>query len=322
MADYKAIKGYTIQSVSSDNAVLTVGDIWYNSTLGKLRVAKLAAGAWAAGGAINTARTTHGGAGTQTSALIFAGTPGVKDITASYDGSSWTEVADLNTPRNDTSGCGPSNTAAICIMGDNPTAITNVTELWNGASWTEIADGNTGRFSLAACGTTTATLITGGRTPSYTGVTETWDGSSWTETGDMSTTRAYFAIAGNTTAALGISSYNNTSPTTANVEEFDGSSWTEVANVNTARWGIGGTGITTAALAFAGQPPFTGKTEEFDGSSWTEVADIPQAHNYGLNSVGTQSSALTAGGQHPSIGQLNLTFEWDKSVGATNFDVT
>ena len=186
MADYKAIKGYTIQSVSSDNAVLTVGDIWYNSTLGKLRVAKLAAGAWAAGGAINTARTTHGGAGTQTSALIFAGTPGVKDITESYDGSSWTEVA----------------------------------------------------------------------------------------------------------------------------------------NVNTARWGIGGTGITTAALAFAGQPPFTGKTEEFDGSSWTDVADIPQAHNYGLNSVGTQSSALTAGGQHPSIGQLDLTWEWDKSVGATSFDTT
>ena len=50
MADYKAIKGWTIQTVSSDPSNLTTGQVWYNSTLGKIRGAKLAAGSWASGG--------------------------------------------------------------------------------------------------------------------------------------------------------------------------------------------------------------------------------------------------------------------------------
>mgnify|MGYP003323760268 CR=1 FL=1 len=41
MADYKAIKGWTIQTVSSDPSNITAGDIWYNSTLGKIRGAQL-----------------------------------------------------------------------------------------------------------------------------------------------------------------------------------------------------------------------------------------------------------------------------------------
>ena len=56
MADYKAIKGLTIQTVSSDPSNFSAGDVWYNSTLGKIRGAAPAAGAWATGTAFNTAR--------------------------------------------------------------------------------------------------------------------------------------------------------------------------------------------------------------------------------------------------------------------------
>ena len=43
MADYRAIKGLSIQTVAGDPSTVQIGDIWYNSTLGKLRGAKLAA---------------------------------------------------------------------------------------------------------------------------------------------------------------------------------------------------------------------------------------------------------------------------------------
>ena len=39
MADYKAIKGWTIQTVSSDPSNLIAGQVWYNSTLGKIKAA-------------------------------------------------------------------------------------------------------------------------------------------------------------------------------------------------------------------------------------------------------------------------------------------
>ena len=76
MADYKAIKGWTIQTVSSDPSNLVTGQVWYNSTLGKIRGAKLAAGAWASGGNLNSARRTPGGTGngTQGAFSIFGGT--------------------------------------------------------------------------------------------------------------------------------------------------------------------------------------------------------------------------------------------------------
>src|SRR5210317_1453959 len=62
-------------------------------------------GAWATGGSMNTARGLLGGAGTSSnSALAFGGadSPTATDITnltESYDGTSWTEVNDLNTSR-------------------------------------------------------------------------------------------------------------------------------------------------------------------------------------------------------------------------------
>ena len=113
MADYKEIKGLYIQTVSSDPSNITAGDVWYNSTLGKLRGAKQV-GAWASGGNMNTARGFHGmaGQGTQTAAMGFGGTVSPKQQTEKYDGSSWTEVGDLNTGRSAGGGCG-SQTAAL-----------------------------------------------------------------------------------------------------------------------------------------------------------------------------------------------------------------
>ena len=44
MADYKAIKGHTIQTVAGDPGNLAAGLIWYDSVAKKVQGAKLPAG--------------------------------------------------------------------------------------------------------------------------------------------------------------------------------------------------------------------------------------------------------------------------------------
>ena len=148
MADYKAITGHHIETVAGDPSVLQVGDIWYNSTLGKVRGAKLAAGSWATGGNLNAGANDMAGIGLQTAALCVAGTRPAgqhQTVCESYDGSSWTEVGDINTGRIGNSGLG-TQTAALTPGGnDAAPAFLTVVESFNGTSWTEIADLNTGK---------------------------------------------------------------------------------------------------------------------------------------------------------------------------------
>ena len=118
------------------------------------------AGAWATGGSLNTGRRAMGGAGTQTAALGIGGNsnPGSPpfsiDIanTESYDGTSWTEVNDLNTGRKDAGGSGTDNTSALIFGGDGVSKLT-ATEEWNGVSWAETSDLNTAVGSIGGTGT-------------------------------------------------------------------------------------------------------------------------------------------------------------------------
>jgi hypothetical protein len=85
-------------------------------------------GSWASGGALNTARFAMGYGGTQTSALMFGGdtyppsSGRLRNETESYNGTSYTEVADLNTARRLLGGSGASNTAAIAMGGYSPSS--------------------------------------------------------------------------------------------------------------------------------------------------------------------------------------------------------
>jgi hypothetical protein len=95
---------------------------------------------------LNADRITLGGMGTQTAALAFGGfryvggvyyraDPG---ITESWNGSSWTEVADLNTARHALDGVG-SNTSGIAASG-NPTSSAQSEEWAGGAGTVEFGD--------------------------------------------------------------------------------------------------------------------------------------------------------------------------------------
>ena len=103
MTTYKEIHGTKVEVRDDDPANPVNGQVWYNSQ--PLKGFKSnPTGAWASGGNLNQVRQGIGGAGTQTAGLAFGGeTPGSSDFNLSeeYNGTAWTEIADLSTGRND-----------------------------------------------------------------------------------------------------------------------------------------------------------------------------------------------------------------------------
>jgi hypothetical protein len=320
---------------AADYSDAIVGQMYYNSTTGQFKAVNTGGaplGTWASGANMPLARDSHAGFGTKTAAGAVGGrtTPGPAPALTtsvntfiSYDGTSWTEGANINQQRwlGEASG---TLTSAILYTGGNPgsnNTITNV-ETWNGSSWTETTDVNTARRSLGGAGiSSTAALAYGGRDTSGSPTppvanTETWNGSSWTEGNDLNTARAYNTGSGTTTTAIYAGGHTG-SGSSALTEIYDGTSWTEVNDLNTGRHSIATSGDSAGALAFAGAvaPSATGTkvlTEAWDGTSWTEVADLANArydHNAG-GSPGSTFSAIATGGYAPSPGFLNATEEW------------
>ena len=120
-----------------------------------------------------------GTAGTATSALAFGGElpPGTAK-TESWNGTSWTEVNDLNTSRRFLNGAGANNTSALAMLGNQPGSPTQ-TEEWNGTNWSNKENNNTARNQAAGTGTTvTAAIVFGGDPiPSTGNLTEEWYGT-------------------------------------------------------------------------------------------------------------------------------------------------
>jgi hypothetical protein len=286
---------------------INLGQVYFNSTSNAFKVTLLSAadGTWASGGTMNTARSgVDGGTGTQTAAMLGGGAQGPGAEAEQYNGSSWTEVADLNTPRGYIGGAG--TTTAMVTFGGNssPNAYT---ELWNGSAWSETADLNTGRQSMGACGaTSTAALCISGASPSRVTNVESWNGSAWTEIADVNQKRYYTTGSGSQTDALLIAGQDP--PVMANVEKWNGSSWTEVGDLNLARFALASSSNPSGSdntLAFGGHTasPDADKTntESWNGTSWTEVNDLSSAVAYHSGAGSSFSAALSFGGSSPSV---------------------
>jgi hypothetical protein len=276
MSEYKGIKGFQITTRTDDPTP-------YAQALANNPYV----GAWSTGGALNTGRNTLMAAGTRDANLAFAG-EGPPNVTNCelYNGSSWTEVNDVNTAIRGGSGAG-SSTSAIKVGGYTGSAITDSVESWNGTSWTEIAELNTNRQEQAASGASnTSSLIFGGTTqisPSVYGAqTESWNGSAWTEVNDLNAAAKNHFGNGTATSALATSGYRPPGSTKSGAtESWNGTNWTEVNDANNGRTFGGASGSNnTNALIFAGDfagTPANANTESWDGSSWTEVANLSTA---------------------------------------------
>ena len=271
MAKYSDIKGFTVQTLSSDTIASAV-----------------AGGTWASGGTMNTARSgTDGGTGTQTAAMLGGGAASYAN-SEQYDGSSWTEVADLNTGRGYIGGAG--TTTAMVTFGGNPDGVA-LTELWNGSAWTEVADLNTGRQSMGACGaTSTAALCISGADPSRVTNVESWNGSAWTELNDISTARGAAGGGGTSTATL--VSGGNPAPggTTNATEEFSFPPPTAAILTEGDIFLSGGTTL----KGF-------GKAAGIPSATWASGGSLNTGHTSSAPSqAGTQTAAMASTGGNPS----------------------
>jgi len=313
-----------IPQVASDPPSPTEGDVWYNTTTYKLKVkgVNVSGGSWASGGSLNTARGPAGvaGSGTLTSGLAISLTLPVTNV-EEYDGSTWTEITDVNAGRYDGAGVGAVAPASLFITGYTPSGSVANTESYNGTSWTEVNDVNTARYNVSSFGTQTSAILGGGYVPAaVNSAIESWNGTSWTEIAELNNLKADSARTGvSNTSGLFAGGYTPASPTeTVNTEIWNGTSWTEVNNLNTARAGLGGSGTVTSALAFGGfTPADVTNTEFFDGTSWTELADLATGKSRFSDS--TQSSAAAfAAGSNPSTG----TEEWTAPEGNLNVTLT
>ena len=111
-------------------------------------------------GTLNTGRAFIGAAGDSGEALAIGGGQPAVAITELWNGTSWTEVNDLNTAGFSIAGAG-SATAALAF-GGTPSTRRPLTETWNGTNWTETGDLNVGRNALGGAGSNSAALAFGG----------------------------------------------------------------------------------------------------------------------------------------------------------------
>ena len=114
---------------------------------------------------LNTARRAYAAGGTYTAAITGGGYTDTTRlaVTELWNGSAWTEVADLNTARNDL-GVGSGNASnALAFGGTTPPGTAQaITESWNGSSWTEVADLNTARRTWNGKWNNTSAIAAGG----------------------------------------------------------------------------------------------------------------------------------------------------------------
>jgi len=311
MAKYSDIKGFTVQTVSSDPGA-----------------SQFAAGSWASDAPAPQTTQAGGSFGTSTAAVSAGGFDGTAYVqtTIEFNGSTWTSGGSMNRPAGQSfPGFGTEPSGGIAGgYKTSGNAVVNNFESYNGTAFTESTDLNSARQSAGATGASaTAGIVVGGTTgvlspPDVTGNNnvEIWNGSSWTEISEINTARYNLKALGSTCPAptAVVAGGENSGTKTGITEKYDGSSWSESGDMNTARSAHGGAGnVATSGICFGGEgsaPSYTNYalTEHFDGSTWTEVSDLSGTRNSFSTATGTGSAAIAAQGRNP--GFTGLTEIW------------
>jgi len=290
---------------------------------------------WTTGGTLNSIRSKSGGAGTQTAGLGFGGympssgpgSPSKLANTETYDGTSWSEVNDMNTARDGLGGFG-TQTSALAAGGysNPPGTYSNATETWDGTNWTTSpATLGTARNAVSSAGTTSGGWIAGGYGPpgSVTSDTEEFNSSTNVITAaafssgtNFPTSSSAVAGAGPRDAAIGIGGYPEGSPPTGKSFEYNGVAWSAEATLNpsTGTAGVNSAAGTQTAVINSqsnpGPPYAYNAAGEYDGSSWSNANNRPTA-NYSDASAGTQTAGLFFGGAASPSSLSNATISYD-----------
>ena len=92
---------------------------------------------------MNTSQSGGGGVGVQSDGIIAGGQHPPTTSVELWDGTSWTEVNDINSARYQIVGSGVASTGALIYGGQDPYSA--LTEEYDGTSWNEKADLATAR---------------------------------------------------------------------------------------------------------------------------------------------------------------------------------
>jgi len=281
---------------------------------------------WATSGNLSTGKGYGAGFGLQNAALAVGGrsdgaTPaGPRNITNTeqYDGSTWSEVGDLNTGVDGLAGAGTINAGIVFggQKGPSPFPIINCTEQYNGSSWSVTTGMITSRLNHGGSGLQNAAIAFGGQPgPVFGATTEEWNGTAWSTSGALSTARYsskdFTADAHNAIMAGGRNP--GTVSCTETYTGFNVSASFGRLNANTISGDISsaegandGTGIVSASSqlatdisgSFDSGFEFTG-TLGIRGGVWSAGGDMIIGK---INAVGfgLENAALSLGGQSPS----------------------
>ena len=287
----------------------------------------ITAGAWAAGGNMNTGRRGICSAknATQDAALGALGytttsPPNGTGVTnaETYDGSTWSNITAVPTSRYFGGGFGTQG-AAVIVGGYSTVPSVgqkDITNEWNGSAWSLGGTLPAGQSNFAAdgCGTETAGLVAGGIPGPYT-VTAEYDGSSWTAVpGSLNSPRTAGASFGVQTAAIAAtgdipSGYPLTS------ESYDGSAWTATNPTIYGGYGAAAAGTQTAGLHAGNAPPGGTTSQTWDGTNWSTNPSYTTAR-YEMGGTGSSTAALGFSGATTS--PTNVTNATEEFTGPTS----
>ena len=136
---------------------------------------------WSTGTAAPEARGYAMGGGTQTSALACGGSPGIATADT-WNGTSWTEITDMNSGRHNSARAITSDSAALIAAGEpQPAGRGVLTEIWDGSTWTEMGDLATAGNKRPGNGTTALAIVVGNEAPNN-GASEEWTVPTTTKT--------------------------------------------------------------------------------------------------------------------------------------------
>ena len=306
--------GSAIPSVVSDPPSPSLGDIWYNTTTGKLKNYGQTAAVWASGGNMNTTRRNMAGFGSQTSGVAVGGfIPPHSNATEEYNGSSWTSVNNLPVTKEAAMGGAGTLTAGLVGAGsgsDNGPAYSASSFKYDGTNWTSAGTMNQQGLGRRLTGTQTAALGMGGYVGGgHTSAVEEYNGTSWTTVASLpATAPTYLHGAGTSTA--GVASVG--SGPMAGTHYYNGSTWSTQESSGPPSGGFTGSGHQgnqTLFYTFG-----TSSTGKWDDTSWTNVATLSTSRSGGAD-TGNTTTALYAGGWMP--GNTNVTEEFTAAFNAT-----
>jgi hypothetical protein len=187
---------------------------------------------WVQGGSTNIGSEDSGGAGTQNASLKVGGrccgpnyfAQDYKQQNETYDGSSWSNSANMGRTAIAYRGLGNQNSAIFHsgVRPANQIYYQRYTEGWDGSAWTTCNDTIQTTGWGGSLGTVGAAVMGGGSASPYA-CTEEWDGTSWASGNALGTAR--YCLFGGGTQNAGIVFGGHSSNTYACTECYNGTTW-------------------------------------------------------------------------------------------------